>query len=147
MRTARCNIFKTALSPHSVWFSQYTTIVSIHSIHRLVFLMKEYCVLCEIWNLELCWFTKCSFTLAVPWLRRLVAGLSPQWAGFGSRSVRVRFVVDREAMRRGFPPSVSFYQYSVLIFIYTLLLAEEETGENWEISKQQLCFGNMGTIG
>jgi hypothetical protein len=45
-----------------------------------------------------------------------------------------------------FPHSVSFCQYSVLIFIYTLLLADEETGEDWELSEQQFCFGNRGLL-
>jgi hypothetical protein len=48
----------------------------------------------------------------------------------------------------GIPQSVSFYQYSILILIYTLLLADEETGEDWELSEQQSCFGNGGlTLG
>jgi hypothetical protein len=34
----------------------------------------------------------------VPWLRRLVAGLSPRRLGFDSGSVHVGFVVDEVAM-------------------------------------------------
>ena len=45
----------------------------MHSIHRLVFLTKEYCVLCEVRSLEFYWCTGCSTTLVIPW--RLVAGL------------------------------------------------------------------------
>jgi len=41
-----------------------------------------------------------------------------------------------------FPPSGTFYKYSVLTFIYTLLLAEEQTGEDWKLSIQQFCCGN-----
>jgi hypothetical protein len=41
--------------------------------------------------------------LAVPWLRRLAAGLSPWWLGFDPGSVRVGFVVDKVAMGQVFP--------------------------------------------
>jgi hypothetical protein len=34
----------------------------------------------------------------VPWLRRLVAGLSPLWLRLARRSVQVGFVVDEVAM-------------------------------------------------
>jgi hypothetical protein len=36
---------------------------------------------------------------AVPWVRRLVSGLSLQMPGFNPRSVLVRFVVDKVALR------------------------------------------------
>jgi len=36
----------------------------------------------------------------------------------------------------GFPMSVSFHQCSLLVFIYTLLLSEGQTGEAWEPSKK-----------
>jgi hypothetical protein len=42
---------------------------------------------------------------------------------------------------------VSFHQCSILIFIYTLLLAE---GQKWEAvkrSKKKYCFGNLGALG
>jgi hypothetical protein len=51
---------------------------------------------------------------AVPWLRRLVAGLSPRRPGFNPESVHVGFVVDKVALRQvfffseyfGFPLSI-----------------------------------------
>jgi hypothetical protein len=49
---------------------------------------------------------------AVPWLRRLVASLSPRRPGFDCRSVRVGFVVDKVALGQvffeyfGFPLSI-----------------------------------------
>jgi hypothetical protein len=46
-------------------------------------------------------------SLAVPWLRRLVAGLLPQRPGFGSGSVHVGFVVDQVALGQVFPQSTS----------------------------------------
>jgi hypothetical protein len=40
--------------------------------------------------------------LAVPWLRRLVTGLSPRRPGFAPGSVHVGFVVDKIALRQVF---------------------------------------------
>jgi hypothetical protein len=40
---------------------------------------------------------------AVPWLRRLVAGLSPWKPGFDPGSVHVGFVVDKVARGQVFP--------------------------------------------
>jgi len=39
-----------------------------------------------------------SMLTVVPWLRRLVAGLSPRGVGASSRPVAVRFVVDKVAL-------------------------------------------------
>jgi hypothetical protein len=50
--------------------------------------------------------------LAVPWLRRLVAGLSPRRPGFDPGSVHVGFMVDKVALGQVFPPSVSFHRCS-----------------------------------
>jgi hypothetical protein len=55
--------------------------------------------------------TCCVVTVAkaVPWLRRLVAGL-PQWRpGFHPGSVHVGFVVDKVALGQVFPPSTSVF--------------------------------------
>jgi hypothetical protein len=51
---------------------------------------------------------------AVPWLRRLVAGLSPRRSGFDSGSVHVRFVVDKVALGQGFPPVLQFFPVSFI---------------------------------
>jgi hypothetical protein len=40
--------------------------------------------------------------LVVPWLRRLVAGLSPRRPGFDPLSVHVVFVVDKVALGQAF---------------------------------------------
>jgi hypothetical protein len=60
---------------------------------------------------------------AVPWLKRLVAGLSPRKAGFGFWSVHVGFVVDKVALGQVFlrvlwfsPVNISFRQGSILIY-------------------------------
>jgi hypothetical protein len=47
--------------------------------------------------------------MAVPWLRRLVAGLPPRRPGFDPGSVRVGFVVDKVALGQVFLPSTSVF--------------------------------------
>jgi hypothetical protein len=49
-----------------------------------------------------------ELTKAVPWLRRLVAGLSPRRLGFDPGSVHVGFVVDIVALGQVFPPVLDF---------------------------------------
>jgi hypothetical protein len=56
---------------------------------------------------------------AVPWLRRLVAGLPPRRPGFDPGSVHVGFVVDKVALGQvlpgyfGIPLSLSFHWCSI----------------------------------
>ena len=66
----------------------------------------------------------------------LVSSLPPRRRGFSSTSVHLRFVLDRVALRHAFPlvfpPSVSFLQCCIFMFIYMLLLPKEQTNEAWE---------------
>jgi Na+-transporting NADH:ubiquinone oxidoreductase subunit NqrD len=60
--------------------------------------------------------TNYSTKMALPWLRRLVAGLSPSKLGFSTRLVRVGFVVDRVALGKVspitvFPPLLHGYNF------------------------------------
>jgi hypothetical protein len=57
--------------------------------------------------------TQCT-PRAVPWLRRLAAGLSPQRPRFDPGSVHVGFVVDKVALGQVFPP-VLWFSPSVFI--------------------------------
>jgi hypothetical protein len=45
-----------------------------------------------------------------------------------------------------FPLSVSYRQFSILIFIYMFLLPEGQTSKAWESSKKQCSFGNGGAL-
>jgi hypothetical protein len=70
--------------------------------------------------------------LAVPWLRRLVAGLPPRRPVFDPESVHVGFLVEKVAMGQvfpeyfGFPLSISFHRCSftwkkekkIIIFLF-----------------------------
>ena len=79
------------------------------------------------------------------WLWRLFAGLSARRPVIDPMSVRVRFMVDEVAMGQyfyeyfRFPLSVTF---SVLISIHMMLLPDGQTGEDWELTNKQCCFGN-----
>jgi len=73
-------------------------------------------------------------------------------ATFDSRSVRMKFVVDQGHWDGGFSEyfdlslSISFYQCSLVIFIYMLLLPEGRTGEAWVPSKKQCSYGNRRAL-
>jgi hypothetical protein len=64
--------------------------VFIYSFHSLVFRQVH------------------SLFQAVPWLRRLVAGLSPRRPRFDPGPVHVGFVVDKVALGQVFPPVLRF---------------------------------------
>ena len=49
----------------------------------------------------------------MPWLRRLVAGLSAQRPGFYPGSVNVRFVVGKVALGQVFPPEYVGFPLSI----------------------------------
>jgi hypothetical protein len=72
---------------------------------------------------------------AVPWVRRLVAGLLQRGPSFILRRVNVIFVMVIVALSKyfGLPLSV-FHHCSMLIFIYMFLLPNEQTGEVGEPS-------------
>jgi hypothetical protein len=59
-------------------------------------------------------FTLIFVFKAVPWLRLLVAGFSPRSPGFDSRSVHVRFVVDKVALRQGFLLVLRCFPFSII---------------------------------
>ena len=77
--------------------------------------------------------------MAVPWFRRLVAGLL--LPGFDPKSVHVK-CVGQNGAGPDFSPStwdssqsLSLCKCSVLIFIYTLVLQDGLTGKAWEPSE------------
>jgi hypothetical protein len=51
---------------------------------------------------------------AVPWVRGLIAGLSPRRSGFDHSPVHMRFVADKVALGQVFP-RLSFQQRSILV--------------------------------
>jgi len=45
-----------------------------------------------------------------------------------------------------FALSISFHQFSTIIFIYMLLLSEGQTGETWKSSKKRCYVGSRGAL-
>jgi len=79
--------------------------------------------------------------------------LAPHRGSLGSiQRVSLRFVVDEVALGQSFlrvllfPLPISFHQYSILVFIYTLMLPERKTGGAWEPSKKKCSCGNRGVL-
>jgi hypothetical protein len=58
--------------------------------------------------------------MAVPWLRRLVAGLSPRRLGFDPGSVHVEFLMDKVALGQ-VPPPPRVLRFSPVTFIPPVL--------------------------
>jgi hypothetical protein len=89
--------------------------------------------------------------MTVAWLRMFVASLSQRRYGFVSKTVHVRFLVDRVVMGQPFLsvfrffPSASFHQRSIFI-IYTLLLSEGQRDADWDHSNKQCSFGSRGAL-
>jgi hypothetical protein len=57
-------------------------------------------------------------TMAMPWLRSLVAGLSPRRPVFAPGTIHVGFVVDKVALGQGFP--LSIYHSTVALQTYII---------------------------
>ena len=92
--------------------------------------------------------------IAVTWLRRSVASLSPRRLVFDPRSVHVRFVVEKVSVGQVPVPVLLFPPVSTVPPLlhthpvtYMLLLPEGQTGEAWEPSKMQCSIGNSGSVG
>jgi hypothetical protein len=112
--------------PHSVfmcfvWISEQTAIISLYSINWLVFITETECVYCAVRSGSSQSTLIFVFKGAVPWLERLVSGLSP-WMDrvrpqispcgicFGRSGTDTVFSPVLQ-----FPLSVSFHQCSILI--------------------------------
>jgi hypothetical protein len=135
-----------------VWISEQTAIISLYSINWLVFITEMESVYCAV-RTESLTIVQFNFRLSmdVPWLRRLVAGLSPRRLGsIAGQSMWdlwwTKWHCDRLFSQYvGFLLSVSFHQCSTLIFTQ-LLLAEVQMGEVWKPSKKQCSFGTRGAL-
>jgi hypothetical protein len=74
---------------------------------------------------------------AVPWLRWLVAGLSPQRTGFDPASVHMGFVVDNLALGRVFLPQ--YFGFSLSISFHRCSITRK-TGKNYSVSLKTPVF-------
>lgn len=82
---------------------EQTATVFVYSVILLGFIAETGGVHCAVRTESLNTFqVNLNLHMAVPWLRRLVAGVCPQRPGFDPGSVRVRFIVDIVAGETGF---------------------------------------------
>ena len=104
------------------------------------------------------WFQRCTnrilFVLcrglqnAVPWLRRLDVGLTPQRSGFDTRSVHVRFVREKWHCDRlfsdcfGFPLSVSFHH-----LLLHVAVTRKTNKRSLQTFRKAMLYWKSGAIG
>jgi hypothetical protein len=69
-----------------------------------------------------------TFNKAVPWLRRLVAGLPPRRPGFNPEPVHVGFVLDKVALGQVFPCQVHYSEKRRKPIIFITGLYNEPQG-------------------
>jgi hypothetical protein len=88
----------------------------------------------------------------VPWLRRLVAGLSPRTPEFDPGSVYVGFVVDKVALGQVFLPVLQFSHVSMIppmlhthLHINTTLI-RRTSGRMLKVFKKPFLFGYQETL-
>jgi hypothetical protein len=81
----------------------------------------------------------------VPWLRRLVAGLSPRRPGFDPRPIHMSFAVEKVPLRQILLLVLRFFPFSIipLIFNYTFLLPGQKY-EAWKHCKNACSFEYWG---
>ena len=91
-----------------------------------------------------------QYSTSMPCVRRLVNGLSPRTArqpGQFNDLRRTKWRWDKFSPSASvFSLPTSFHQCSILIFIYTLLLPERQTGKTWDLSRKQSSFGSRGAL-
>ena len=125
-----------------VWIWAQTAIISLYSINWLVFITGGVCLLRGMDWKFLC-IIQVKFYLQRPWHGSGSSSPSPHLGGPcsipGQSMCDVRWTEwhwDRFLSQYfGFPPSLSFHQYSTLIFVYVLFLAKGQSGEAWELQK------------
>ena len=115
-----------------------TAIISLYNINWLVYLRRS--VFTERYGLYpgpnssgLYW--------TLPWIRRLVAGLSPRRCAFNPSSFNVRFVVEKVALWRVFPPT--FHTH----FHLRAMLSRRTNGRSPGTFQKAMLFRKSGSIG
>jgi hypothetical protein len=84
--------------------------------------------------------------LAVPWLKRLVAGLSVRKPRFAPSLVHVGFVVDKVALEQGFLRVLQFSSVSIIPPLFDIHLSPshevcDALTEQHNITPSVLCYG------
>jgi hypothetical protein len=93
LRTYSCAVHDLLASCISQFFHRF-----ISCVGQLKYTPPHHSCPCRVPDHHTCLHSTNIITLAVPWLRRLLAGLSPRRPGFDPGSVHVEFVVDKVAL-------------------------------------------------
>jgi hypothetical protein len=85
--------------------------------------------------------------MAVPWLRRSVASLSPRSLVFHHRSFHVKFVMDKVALAESFLTVLLFRPVIIIPPMVHTYLHLNTTGRSLGPSKKHCSFGSSGALG
>jgi hypothetical protein len=91
--------------------------------------------------MSLAYIFSLEMKVAVPWLKRLVVGLSPRRPGFAPGSIHVGFVVDKVALGR-FSPSTSVSPANIMPPLLHIHLSPPH--EVCDCSDQAAHYHNLG---
>ena len=114
------NVLKHMLRTHFVCMFRVmlakVSIISLHSINRLIFIMEALCVFCQLRSVSVCvmWVNLCLHGGRAMAQASGMVGRG-RWTGLSASS--------------SISQSVSFDEYARHIFILTLLLPEGQAGE------------------
>jgi hypothetical protein len=84
-----------------------------------------------------------TFCKAVPWLRQLVASLSPLRSGFAPKSTHLGFVVDKLAMGQVFLRVLWSYPVHIIPPWLSMLiyhLEDEQYARWWQLFRDVVCL-------
>jgi len=124
-------------------FSKSSAIDSLHRFQRLIFVTQTVRVYCKVGTdlLYICYIDwGFSSERAKPQAvsRRLLTAVG----SFRSQASLCEVCGGQNDTGAGFPLSVLFHQFSILIFINIWRLPERQTCESWEPPKKRCSFGN-----
>jgi hypothetical protein len=105
-----------------------------HCRQAVVFLNRKWS-----WGL---YFRHVFLPAAVPWLKRLVAGLSPRKSGFAPGSIHVGFVVDKVVLRQIFLRVIRFSPANIIPPLLHLHLSQPR--EVCDSSNQAAHYHHLG---
>ena len=121
-----------------VRFWRYIAGIFWQNINTFVFTRKKQCVYFEIWNNIWIYFWRMSCFWALPWLRRLVAGLWTPKHLFDPRLYQMTYFL---AVFRFFPVSIIPLMLSI-----HLRLNKKKRVKSRKLKVKQCSFGCRGTL-
>ena len=128
-----------------VWIWEQTAIISLYSINWQIFIIETECAYCAV-RTECTTMMHLIFIInVVPWLRRLVAGLSLRRSGFCSWPIHMGFVVNKVALGQAFLRMSRFSPVSIIApMLRTHLRLDAALTKR---TNGQSSFGNRAALG